>query len=78
MVEDDDGRQMTKAGANRMMTALRAALNLAVEHNRVADTASQTWRAVKQHPKADGRREIFWTWGSTARSWRLPAALCMT
>jgi hypothetical protein len=50
---------MTKAGANRMMTSLRAALNLAVEHNRVFAAAAQAWRAVKQHPKADGRREIF-------------------
>lgn len=50
---------VTKAGANRMMTSLRAALNLAVEHNRVAATAAQAWRAVKQYPKADGRREIF-------------------
>jgi integrase len=50
---------MTKAGANRMMTSLRAALNLAVEHNRVAPNVAQAWRAVKQHKKADGRREIF-------------------
>jgi hypothetical protein len=50
---------ITKAGANRMMTSLRAALNLAVEHNRVTATATRAWRAVKQYPKADGRREIF-------------------
>jgi hypothetical protein len=50
---------MTKAGANRMMTSLRAALNLAIEHNRAAASAAQAWRAVKQYPKADGRREIF-------------------
>jgi hypothetical protein len=54
-----DGLGMTKAGANRMMTSLRAALNLAVEHNRVPATAAQAWRSVKQHKKADGRREVF-------------------
>lgn len=52
-------RQMTQAGVNRMMTALRAALNLAVQNRRVSATAAQEWRAVKQYKAADGRREIF-------------------
>ena len=54
-----EGLGMTKAGQNRMMTALRAALNLAVENRQVAATAIQEWKAVKQHRKADGRREVF-------------------
>lgn len=54
-----EGLGVTKAGANRMMTTLRAALNLAVEHNRVSPTAAQAWRKVKQYKNADGRREVF-------------------
>lgn len=50
---------MTKAGANRMMTSLRAALNMAVENNRVPATAARAWRQVKQYEKADGRRNNF-------------------
>jgi integrase len=52
-----DGLKLTKSGANRMMGTLRAALNLAVENRQVAATARQEWRAVKQYPGADGRRE---------------------
>ncbi len=59
LAEDDEGRQMSNAGVNRMMTTLRAALNLAVENRRVPATAAQEWRAVKQYKGADGRREIF-------------------
>jgi len=51
--------KLTPSGANRMMTTLRAALNLAVEDRQVAATAMQEWRAVKQHKGADRRREIF-------------------
>jgi hypothetical protein len=54
-----EGLGMKKAGANRMMTSLRAALNLAVQNNRVSAAAAQAWKAVKQYEKADGRREIF-------------------
>ncbi len=50
---------MTPAGQNRMTAVLRAALNLAIENNRVPASAAQAWRAVEQHRKADGRREIF-------------------
>ncbi len=58
-VKDDDGRQMGKAGANRTMTSVRAALNLAVRNRRVSAARTQEWDEVKQFPKADGRREIF-------------------
>jgi integrase len=54
-----DELKLTKAGANRMMTTLRAALNLAVANREVAATAAQEWAGVKQYEKADGRREIF-------------------
>ncbi|MHB1813427.1 MAG: tyrosine-type recombinase/integrase [Steroidobacteraceae bacterium] len=54
-----DGLGMTKSGANRMTTALRAALNLAVQNRRVPATAAIEWRSVKQHRNADNRREIF-------------------
>jgi integrase len=54
-----DALGMGPSGANRMFAVLRAALNLAVENNRAPASAAQAWRAVKQHKKADGRREIF-------------------
>jgi integrase len=55
---------MTNAGANRMMTSLRAALNLAVTHNRVTVAAAKAWKggkrgAVPQYLNADGSRDIF-------------------
>jgi integrase len=50
---------MARAGQNRMLTSVRAALNLAVTNRQVAATAAQEWRDVKQHVKADGRREIY-------------------
>jgi integrase len=56
LTEDDEDRQMTKAGANRMMTSLRAALNLAVKNKRVSTTAAPTWGDVEQYKNADGRR----------------------
>lgn len=57
--EDPKGRRMGKAGANRVMTAVRAALNLAVTNRRVSAARVQEWNGVKQYAKADGRREIF-------------------
>jgi len=56
LTEDDEDRQMTKAGANRMMTSLRAALNLAVKNKRVSASAAPTWGDVEQYKNADGRR----------------------
>ena len=50
---------MKNSGANRMMTTLRAALNLSVKNKRVSATAAQNWRDVEQYAKADGRREVF-------------------
>lgn len=54
-----DGLKLTRAGSNRMMTSLRAALNLAVADRRVPATVAIEWRAVRQHRNADRRRDIF-------------------
>jgi integrase len=64
MLEDDEKRQMTKAGTNRMVTTLRAALNLAVANDRVPESCRRQWRGGKkgklpQYEGADSRREIF-------------------
>jgi len=56
---DDQGRKMGKSSANRTMTVLRAALNLAVRNRRISAARTQEWAEVKQYKKADGRREIF-------------------
>jgi len=45
-----------KSSQNRNLTALKAALNLAVAHNRVNASVAQQWKAVKAHKDADGRR----------------------
>jgi integrase len=49
----------SKSSQNRNLTALKAALNLAVLHRRVSSNAAQEWRDVRRHPNADKRREIF-------------------
>ncbi|MGH8318509.1 MAG: tyrosine-type recombinase/integrase [Steroidobacteraceae bacterium] len=54
-----DGLRMTKSGANRMTTTLKAALNLAVTNRRVTASRAIEWRSVKQHRNADRRREIY-------------------
>jgi integrase len=59
ITEDDEGRQMGKSGANRMMATLRAALNMSVENRQVAATAAVEWRSVKQYRGVDRRREIY-------------------
>lgn len=48
-----------KSSQNRNLTALKAALNLAVTHSRVNPSVAQQWRAVKAHKDADGRRALF-------------------
>jgi integrase len=65
-VKDAKGRKMGKSGQNRMMTCLRAALNLAVENDRVPETCRKQWRGgkkgkVQQYSNADGRRHNFFT-----------------
>ncbi len=48
-----------KASQNRNLTALKAALNLAVAHGRVNPSVAQQWKAVKSHKDALKRRELF-------------------
>ncbi len=49
----------SKSTQNRYWTTLRAALNLAVNHERVDPAVGQKWRNVKSHKNADGRRDIY-------------------
>jgi integrase len=44
---------------NRNLNTLRAALNLAVAHNRVGASVAQQWKAVKPHKGADNRRTLY-------------------
>lgn len=48
-----------KSSQNRNLTALKRALNLAVEHKRVNPSVAQEWKAVKPHKNAKKRRELF-------------------
>lgn len=50
---------LSKGSANRTMTALKAALNLAVTNGRVDIRAAQSWRNVKPYPNASARRTLF-------------------
>ena len=53
------GEGPTKSSQNRTMTALRAALNLAVQNRRVGADRAIEWKQVKQHSHAEGRRQLF-------------------
>jgi site-specific recombinase XerD len=50
---------LSKGSANRTMTALKAALNLAVTNGRVDLRVAQFWRNVKPYPNASARRTLF-------------------
>lgn len=50
---------LSKSSQNRTMTALRAALNLAVQNRRVAADRRIEWAAVRQHQGASQRRTLF-------------------
>lgn len=54
-----DGLEMSRGSKNRTFTALRAALNYAVENGRADEAVATQWRKVKQFAEADGRRTIF-------------------
>ncbi len=54
-----DGLDVTPAGANRIMTTFRAALNLAVRNRYVPFATAEEWRVVRQFRNADRRRELF-------------------
>jgi integrase len=53
------GTGLSKSSQNRTMTALRAALNLAVQNRRVGADRAIEWKLVKQHSHAEGRRDLF-------------------
>jgi integrase len=56
---DADKRAVSKATANRTLTALKAALNLAVKDRRVsADTAIE-WSSVEAYESANNRRDLY-------------------
>jgi len=50
---------LSKASANRTLTALKAALNLAVKHRVVSAIAAQEWADVEPLKGASRRRELF-------------------
>jgi site-specific recombinase XerD len=53
------GTGLSAASQNRTMTALRAALNLAVANRRVSSDRVIEWSSVRQHRNADTRRVLF-------------------
>jgi integrase len=53
------GTQLSKSSQNRTMTALRAALNLAVQNRRIGADRAIEWQLVKQHSHAENRRDLF-------------------
>ena len=53
------GTGLSKSSQNRTMTALRAALNLAVQNRRVGADRAIEWTLVRQHSNAEGRRQLF-------------------
>lgn len=55
----DERAGLSKGSANRTMTALKAALNLAVTNGRVDLRAAQAWRNVKPFKNASARRTLF-------------------
>jgi len=50
---------LSPSSQNRTMTALRAALNLAVANRRVSTDRVIEWSSVRQHKNADSRRVLF-------------------
>lgn len=50
---------LSKSSQNRTMTALRAALNLAVQNRRIAADRRIEWASVRQHAGASQRRTLF-------------------
>ena len=53
------GLALSKASANRTLTALKAALNLAVANRLVTASAVQEWRDVKPFKDASRRRDLY-------------------
>jgi integrase len=53
------GLELSKPSANRTLTALKAALNLAVANRLVTASAVQEWRDVKPYKDAGKRRDLY-------------------
>jgi integrase len=53
------GTALSLSSQNRTMTALRAALNLAIANRRVTSDRVIEWSSVRQHKNADSRRVLF-------------------
>lgn len=56
---DDTGKALGRASVNRTLTALKAALNLAVRNRNVTPEREIEWRMVKPLNNASDRRELF-------------------
>lgn len=54
-----DDLKLSKGSANRTLTALKAALNLAVSNRLVHPIAAREWGDVKPYPNASQRRTLF-------------------
>jgi integrase len=54
-----DGLGLSKGSSNRTLTALKAALNLAVANRLVHPVAAREWGDVKAYPNATKRRDLF-------------------
>lgn len=54
-----DGLKLSKASANRTLTAVKAALNLAVRNRLVPAAKAVEWGDVKPFPNATNRRTLF-------------------
>ncbi|PNS07825.1 tyrosine-type recombinase/integrase [Solilutibacter silvestris] len=52
-------KPLAPAGFKRMLTALKAALNHAVEEEYVSPDKAMQWRGVKPEKEADGRRDLY-------------------
>lgn len=53
------GLKISKAAANRTLTALKAALNLAVSERLVSADRAQEWRSVERFENAERKRDLY-------------------
>jgi integrase len=60
LIEPGAGKRgLSKASANRTLTSLKAALNLAVKDRRVTASAVIEWKSVEPYENANKRRDLF-------------------
>ena len=70
-METMEGRRSRRASANRILTILKAALNVAYRHEKVG--SDDAWRRVRPFPKTDAYRQRYLDDGEVRR---LVAACC--